>query len=70
MRDVVAERWIIDDLDFLELSIRSDTVADAPPTQQELEREVRALNLQPDNGNKSKTERVLTHLAGSKPATT
>jgi hypothetical protein len=63
VRDVVAERWIVDDLDFLELSIRSDTVADAPAAQQELEREVRALNLQPDDDNKSKTERVLTHLA-------
>jgi hypothetical protein len=31
VRDVVAERWIIDDLDFLELSIRTDTVADAQP---------------------------------------
>jgi hypothetical protein len=68
VRDVVVERWTIDDLDFLELSIRSDTVADAPAAQQALEREVRALNLHPDSDNKSKTERVLTHLAGLKPA--
>jgi hypothetical protein len=66
--DVIAERWIIDDLDFLELSIRSDTVANAPPAQQELEREIQDLNLQPDNNPKSKTERVLTHLAGLKAA--
>jgi hypothetical protein len=64
VRDVVVERWIVDDLDFLELSIRSDTVADAPAAQQELEREVGALNLQPDSDSKSKTERVLAHLAG------
>lgn len=64
VRDVVVERWTIDDLDFLELSIRSDTVADAPAAQQELERAVGALNLQPDSDSKSKTERVLTHLAG------
>jgi hypothetical protein len=64
VRDVVVERWTIDDLDFLELSIRSDTVADAPASQQELEREVRALSLQPDSDSKSKTERVLTHLVG------
>lgn len=69
VRDVVAERWIVDDLDFLELSIRSDTVADAPAAQQELERGVRALNLQPDNANKSKTERVLAQLAGLNAAT-
>jgi hypothetical protein len=65
----VAERWIVDDLDFLELSIRSDTVADAPAAQQELEREVRALDLRPDSDNRSKTERVLTHLAGLTPST-
>ena len=64
VRDVVVERWTIDDLDFLELSIRSDTVADAPAAQQELERAVGALNLQPDNDDQSKTERVLAHLAG------
>jgi hypothetical protein len=34
VRDVIVERWTIDDLDFLELSIRSDTVADAPAAQQ------------------------------------
>jgi hypothetical protein len=69
VREVVAERWIVDELDFLELSIRSDTVADAPAAQQELEREVRALNLQPDNANESKTERVLAQLAGLNAAT-
>ena len=67
---VIAERWIIDDLDFLELSIRSDTVADAPAAQEALEREVQALGLQPDSDNKSKTERVLAHLVGLKIPTT
>lgn len=70
VRDVIAERWIINDLDFLELSIRSDTIPDAQPAQEELEREVRALNLQPDKGKESKTERVLTHLIGPTAATT
>jgi hypothetical protein len=68
VRDVVVERWIADDLEFLELSIRSDTVADAPAAQQALERAVRALDLQPDSDDRSKTERVLTHLAGLEPA--
>jgi hypothetical protein len=39
------------------------------PAQEELEREVRALNLQPNKGKESKTERVLTHLVGQKAAT-
>ena len=62
--DVVAERWTIDDLDFLELSIRADTVAEARTKQENLEREIRALDLEPDNASESKTERVLTHLVG------
>jgi hypothetical protein len=69
VRDVIAERWVIDGLDFLELSIRSEAVASASPAQEELEREVRALHLQPDNDNRSKTERVLTHLVGLEAAT-
>jgi hypothetical protein len=64
VRDVIAERWVIDDLDFLELSIRTDTVADARRAQEELDRELRALDLQQDDDSKSKTERVLTHLVG------
>jgi hypothetical protein len=39
VRDIIAERWIINDLDFLELSIRSGTVADAWSAREELERE-------------------------------
>ncbi len=62
--DVVAERWTIDDLDFLELSIRADTVAEARTKQENLEREIRALDLEPDNASESKTEPVLTHLVG------
>jgi hypothetical protein len=69
VRNVIAERWIINDLDFLELSVRTDTVADALPAQEEFEREVRALNLQPDQSEESKTQRVLTHLVGQKAAT-
>jgi hypothetical protein len=68
VRNVVAERWVIDDLDFLELSIRTDTVADAQRAQEELDREIRSLDLQQDDDNKSRTERVLTHLLGLKAA--
>jgi hypothetical protein len=62
VEDVVAERWTIDHLDFLELSIKKDTVEEAQPAQDELEREIRALNLERDDENESKTERVLAHL--------
>jgi hypothetical protein len=54
VRDAVAERWIVDDFDYLELLIRCDTVADTQPAQEELEREVGALNLQQDNNSTSK----------------
>jgi hypothetical protein len=69
VRNVIAERWVIDDLDFLELSIRTDTVADARRAQEELDREIRALDLQPDDDSKSKTERVLTHLVALRAVT-
>lgn len=60
----VAERWSIDELDFLELSIRVDTVAEAPSMQGALDREVHALGLELDDANESKTERVLEYLVG------
>jgi hypothetical protein len=61
---VVAERWTVDQLDFLELSIRPDTVEQALPAQQRFEQAVRALHLEPDDESTSKTERVLAHLLG------
>lgn len=59
---VVVERWTIDDLDFVELSIRTDTVENAPRVQRELHAAVRALDLALDEQATSKTEQVLTHL--------
>jgi hypothetical protein len=65
--DVVAERWTIDELDFLELSIKKDTVEEARKAQAEFERGIRALDLERDDEHASKTERVLAHLVGLKP---
>lgn len=65
--DVVAERWTVGDLDFLELSIKEDSVEEAKPAKEELERGIRALDLELDDENKSKTERVLAHLLGVEP---
>jgi len=66
VEDVVVERWTIDELDFLELSIRKDTVEEAQEAEAELERGVRALELERDDEHASKTERVLAHLVGLK----
>jgi hypothetical protein len=60
--DVVVERWTIDDLDFLELSIKADDKERARTEQQRLEGAVEALGLKRDNADRSKTERVLAHL--------
>jgi hypothetical protein len=67
VEDVVVERWTIDELDFLELSIRKDTVEKARKAQAELERGIRALGLERDDEHASKTERVLALLVGPKP---
>ena len=64
VEDVVVERWTVDELDFLELSIRKDTVEEAQEAQAKLERAIRALGLERDDEQKSKTEVVLAHLAG------
>jgi hypothetical protein len=60
--DVVVERWTVDDLDFLELSIKADDPATARAEQQRLEDAVAALGLKRDDADESKTQRVLTHL--------
>jgi hypothetical protein len=67
VEDVVVERWTVDELDFLELSIRKDTVEEAQEAQAMLERAIRALGLERDDEQKSKTELVLAHLAGLEP---
>jgi hypothetical protein len=64
--DVVVERWTVGKLDFLELSIRKDTVEEAREAQAELDGAVRSLGLERDD-EQSKTERVLAHLAGLEP---
>jgi hypothetical protein len=63
VKDVVAERWRIDDLDFLELSLKKDGVDEARSAQAQLEQGVQALGLERDDDT-SKTERVLAHLVG------
>jgi hypothetical protein len=63
VEDVVAERWRVGDLDFLELSLRTDDAEQATAAQAQLEQGIRAIGLEPDD-DRSKTERVLTHLTG------
>jgi hypothetical protein len=60
--DDVVERWTIDDLNFLELSIRADDADRARAEQQQLEEAVEALGLERDDADGSKTQRVLAHL--------
>jgi hypothetical protein len=64
---VVVERWTINELDFLELSIRKDTVEEAREARAELERAILALGLEGDDEQVSKTERVLAYLVGLEP---
>jgi hypothetical protein len=60
--DIRAERWVlVDELDFLELSIVAD-VDDAEPRQAALEQFVRSHDLGLDPTNETKTRRVLEHL--------
>lgn len=60
-KDVVAERWTIAELDFLELSLRKDDADEATSAKAQLEQEVQALGLERDDDT-SKTERVLARL--------
>jgi hypothetical protein len=59
---VVAERWVVGQLDFLELSIKVDTVGEAEVAQPALEQRIRALGLQVDPDQDTKTRRVLDYL--------
>jgi hypothetical protein len=61
--EVVVERWTLDDLDFLELSIRKKSVEKAQSAQRKLEQELADRGLERDDDT-SKTERVLRHLVG------
>jgi len=67
VEDVVVERWTIDELDFLELSAKKDTVEEAREAQARLEQAVGALGLERDEEHASKTERVLAYLVGLNP---
>lgn len=61
--DVAAERWIVDGLDFLELSIRvpADTAA---AQQRAFTDEIASRGLTLDANDKSKTVRVMRRVAG------
>jgi hypothetical protein len=58
-----AERWTVDELDFLELSVVAD-LEDAAAKQAALTRFVRDLDLAVDEKAESKTRQVLDHLVG------
>jgi hypothetical protein len=60
---VVAERWIVGDLDFLELSIRAADVREAASAQPALERGVADLGIAVPPEQETKTRRVLAYLA-------
>jgi hypothetical protein len=60
---VRAERWTVDDLDFLELSIVAD-LAEARARQDALTEFVLSRGLVVDPGQQSKTQQVLEHLVG------
>ena len=63
--DVVAERWTVAGLDFLELSIRvTSGTGDAGEKQRDLTAEVLARGLELDDSDDSKTVRVMKRLAG------
>jgi len=62
---VRAERWTVDDLDFLELSV----IAEAPSRQEALTEFVRSRGLTVDDDQQPKTRRVLEQLVGRAFAT-
>jgi hypothetical protein len=61
---VVAERWIVGDLDFLELSVRAAGEDEAPSAQRALETGVADLGIAVPPEQETKTRRVLGYLAG------
>jgi hypothetical protein len=67
VEDVVVERWTVGELDFLELSLKKDTVEEARAAQAGLEQAMGVLGLARDDEHASKTERVLAHLVGLEP---
>ena len=65
--DTNIERWRAGNLDFLEISIRSESGAEKQ--QQRLEAAIRALGLSIDDDWESKTRRVLAELVRTAPPT-
>jgi hypothetical protein len=65
VHSIIAERWTVADLDFLELSIRVATGASGAGTQQgALANQILGVGLKFDNDDDRKTERVTKRLAG------
>lgn len=62
-KEVVAERWTVGELDFLELSVRVDAGGDARAAQTGFEAAVRAAGLHFPEEQETKTRRVLQYLA-------
>lgn len=63
--EVVAERWTVKGLDFLELSIRTESGAEhAVADQRSLTAEILSRGLDMDDSDEPKTTRVLRRLAG------
>jgi hypothetical protein len=65
--DAVAERWTVGELDFLELSIRCDTVAEAESRRPDFEAALRDF-VSAGIGHETKTRRVLEYLSSRAPA--
>ncbi|MGH9279651.1 MAG: hypothetical protein ACRD12_16315 [Acidimicrobiales bacterium] len=61
-RDLAAEHWKVDELEFLELSVRADDVTDAADLQQRLDRALGERGLATDVVQETKTRTVLEHL--------
>lgn len=61
-RHLAAEHWKVDELEFLELSVRADDVADAADLQHRLDRALDERGLLTDVVQETKTRTVLEHL--------
>ncbi len=61
-RHLAAEHWKVDDLEFLELSVRADDETDATDVQGRLGRALHELGLNTDGVQETKTRTVLEHL--------
>jgi hypothetical protein len=62
--EIRAERWTVGGLDFLEVSIKVDDLAEAEKKQRALDAALKDLGVRPDTNDDSKTRRVLMALSG------